>query len=59
MQALEAEIVVKDYHSIETTALVETRATIKAAQEALNAADQRSQPKRRVRIGQRSIWSEC
>ncbi len=40
VNALEAEIVVKDYDSIEKTALVETRSTIKAAQEALNAADQ-------------------
>lgn len=40
VKALEAEIVVKDYDSIERTALVETRATIQAAQEALNAADQ-------------------
>jgi HlyD family secretion protein len=40
VNALEAEIVVKDYDSIEKTALIETRSTIKAAQEALNAADQ-------------------
>jgi HlyD family secretion protein len=40
VKALEAEIVVKDYNSIENTALVESRATIQAAQEALNAADQ-------------------
>ncbi len=40
VKGLEAQIVVQDYHSIENTALVETRATIQAAQEALNVSDQ-------------------